>query len=192
MGDVGYLNTELLPARLDAFAVGMAAAALYVRVDSVPSRSRWLPWALTAAGLVLLAPQFTFSANILGFILTPTLTALGFGCLLLGAVWGSHAISRAWQTAPLRHLGTIAYSVYLWHLPIIMVAVTRLPDHEGLGTLALLCLILITTLVVSTVSYFLLERPFLDGGRWFTVATTRWLAWGRFQGDAGMRVAGAP
>lgn len=58
----------------------------------------------------------------------------------------------------LRHLGTVSYGIYLWHLPLVFLV-------RGLSWApwAQAGLVLLATLVLSTVSFHLLERPIM---RW--------------------------
>ena len=66
------------------------------------------------------------------------------------------ALRRREMPRPLLWLGRISYSVYLWHVPVL-VAAQRLPAHLPSGLL--LVLALLVTAVVAQVSYRLVERP---------------------------------
>jgi peptidoglycan/LPS O-acetylase OafA/YrhL len=57
---------------------------------------------------------------------------------------------------PLQGLGAISYSLYLWHWPILIVAEEHAAHPLPLGQKLLLVLV---ALVVSTVSYLLVENP---------------------------------
>ena len=51
--------------------------------------------------------------------MTPFIVSLGYGSLLLAILWG-HAIIRApFEFYPLRFIGLISFSLYLWHDPFI-------------------------------------------------------------------------
>jgi peptidoglycan/LPS O-acetylase OafA/YrhL len=64
--------------------------------------------------------------------------------------------ARVLSVKPLHFLGTISYGIYLWHWPIIVyVTGTR----TGLSQWPLDILRVVLTLVVSTASYYLVERP---------------------------------
>lgn len=58
------------------------------------------------------------------------------------------------DSVPLRFLGTISYSIYLWHL--VVVALLGGMATEGLSRFALVSVI---TIVLSTLTYFVLEKP---------------------------------
>jgi peptidoglycan/LPS O-acetylase OafA/YrhL len=64
--------------------------------------------------------------------------------------------ARLLGTRPLHFMGTISYGVYLWHWPVI---VYLNGARTGLSTWPLDLLRVGVTLVVSTASYYLVERP---------------------------------
>jgi peptidoglycan/LPS O-acetylase OafA/YrhL len=64
--------------------------------------------------------------------------------------------SRLLALPPLHFLGTISYGVYLWHWPIIVYLTGA---RTGLSAWPLDLLRVAATLVVSTLSYYLVERP---------------------------------
>ncbi len=71
-------------------------------------------------------------------------------------------LARLVSARPLVALGVISYGVYLWHWPVI-VALTQ--ARTGLSGASLLSLRLAVTLVVSLLSFHLIERPIREQ-RW--------------------------
>lgn len=67
------------------------------------------------------------------------------------------------DSVPLRFVGTISYSIYLWHL----IVVALLADY-ALGGLALFGLASTITIILSTITYLVLERPTNRWGRVFS------------------------
>lgn len=65
-------------------------------------------------------------------------------------------LGRALATAPLHFLGTISYGIYLWHWPVI-VYLTNF--RTGLSTTPLDITRVAVILVLSTASYYVVERP---------------------------------
>jgi peptidoglycan/LPS O-acetylase OafA/YrhL len=85
-----------------------------------------------------------------------------------------------------RYIGLVSYSAYLWHFCILdRLAVFVLPamrtashDPHTLGTLRLVALysvVVVVTVLVASLSYFVIERPFMNLGGWLI----RRLGWGR-------------
>ena len=66
------------------------------------------------------------------------------------------AFSRALAWRPLHFIGTISYGIYLWHWPVI---VYLNGARTGLSAWPLDLLRVAVTLLVSTASYYLVERP---------------------------------
>jgi peptidoglycan/LPS O-acetylase OafA/YrhL len=122
-------------------------------------RSRWVASALTLGGLGAIAfATFRFDDDTLfpGYAaLVPTLgtaaiIAAGFATTSAGA-------SRVLTLGPVRHVGRISYSWYLWHWPPLVFAAAiwgSLSPLEGIGVLAV-------SYVPAVVTNRLVERPFL-------------------------------
>jgi hypothetical protein len=84
-------------------------------------------------------------------------------CAVLGAVVVADArlldrgvFTRVLSLRPLHFLGTISYGIYLWHWPIF---VYMTGARTGLSSGPLDAARVASTLVVATVSYYLVERP---------------------------------
>lgn len=156
---------------IEVFAVGMICSALYVATVEgkrlAPRVTRGLAWALLllAAGVVWFASLHTTFSDVLyspgvhwgwqavGY---PLLVGVGYGALVLAVVWGNAVIRWPFSVYPLRFIGLISFSLYLWHLPILH---GQLPDMAT----SPLWLRLVVILLVSYLSYQLVERTFL---RW--------------------------
>jgi len=65
-------------------------------------------------------------------------------------------VARVLTVAPLRWVGLISYSLYLWHLPVIVLMTT---DTTGLSGWTLLVSRLAAMIGASCASFFLVERP---------------------------------
>lgn len=155
-----YLSTW---SRLDAPLVG-ALAALAVRAGWLSRRSR----ALTVAGTVGLA----------GFVATAFLTDWSLSALPLGlytvlaacaaatvaavVVAPATRLARGLAWRPLVVLGTISYSLYVWHYPIFWTIQRRDLASPGPGRLVFGVGL---ALSVAGASYWFVERPFLRRSR---------------------------
>jgi len=121
-------------------AVGLAgAASLTVFCLRVDGQSTWL----YRGGFALFA--LSVAAVIAAVVLQPR-----------------SLLARLVSARPLVQLGVISYGVYLWHWPVI-VALTK--ARTGLSGAELLALRVGVTLVLSLLSFYLLERPIREQ-RW--------------------------
>lgn len=74
----------------------------------------------------------------------------------------SSTITRCLEIAPLRRLGDVSYSLYLWHWPILLIGWSVRPDGGVAYSLALLAL----GLVMALISYNLVENPLRYSNWW--------------------------
>jgi peptidoglycan/LPS O-acetylase OafA/YrhL len=87
------------------------------------------------------------------------------GALLVGlCVQGPHTVvARALSWRPLRWLGLISYSVYLWHWPII---VLLSPERTGLDGWVHTLVVYAASIGLATLSKYLVEDPIRFRARW--------------------------
>jgi peptidoglycan/LPS O-acetylase OafA/YrhL len=142
--------------RLDQFALGMAAALAVGRSNRILNvlRSKTVATISVVALAVLIV---AFGSTWMGPSHTQQVLAETLGHPLFAVLLAVRLLripehsSTSIATTTFAGLGTISYSVYLWHLPIFEWA-------SGAG-LAGIVAATIASLVVGTVSYFVLERP---------------------------------
>jgi peptidoglycan/LPS O-acetylase OafA/YrhL len=159
-----YANTLT---RMDSLLIG-AACAIAVRDPRLRqqlgryARWSWLAPLVPFFGLRLISsrslPTQTTGLQGIGF----TLVAVSYAGLLLTAVLGGNpGVQRFLRSRPLRALGKYSYAAYIWHFPsmyFVKVAI-RNRIHPG-GPMRIL-LMVTATMVVSVISYHLVERWFL-------------------------------
>ncbi|MFO1494088.1 MAG: acyltransferase [Lysobacterales bacterium] len=152
-----------LPARLDQFVLGMLAAHLHQRCAGLAHERIFLQ---ALAGLWLCSYWLGSRGDGFSRVDVPLVfvqfTALGllYAALCLGAA-GSGRWARWLCANPLMlQLGTISYSLYLWHYPILHWQRHWTWLHD-LGPLLSVTLTAMIILAVSALSYRWLERPFL-------------------------------
>lgn len=164
------LDYSLL-AHLPHFLIGAAAGALFLEDERIlPALSSWIArhaeplfWISLALACVLLATGFedrlTVPHGRYGLPVVPVLLAT----MILTAPRAAFA-SRCLESPPLRLLGLISYGVYIYHVPC-QTLTDRLMLRHGLdatehwATFATASLAV--TILVATLSWVVVERPFL-------------------------------
>ncbi|HEY5024235.1 MAG TPA: acyltransferase family protein [Acidimicrobiales bacterium] len=149
-----YLGTdtrmwELLLGGLGAMALQWAGPARHP--------ARWSAATMIGAGAVALGiavgggpPPWMWDGGLVAIAICTLVVVVGS----IRQPEGPVARVLAW--APLRWLGRISYSLYLWHWPVIVVLTTT---DTGLSGAALLSCRLAAMLGAASVSYYLIERP---------------------------------
>jgi peptidoglycan/LPS O-acetylase OafA/YrhL len=160
-----WASATHLPGHTDQFAIGMAAALLFTAAGERAPHGRASD-ALVVAGLVALAGSMYLidfrvedywkdSALFHGWL---TLAASAISLVVLG-VAGRGPLARAlFESRIVLWLGTVSYSVYLWHWII------GPPIGAWLGASGRLVfgpVALAAILATAAASYYLVERPFL-------------------------------
>ncbi len=108
--------------------------------------------ALLLIGCVLIDTSTAFPGTA---ALLPTFAAAFF---IVGGLSARPPLpNRALSLAPLRFLGRISYSLYLWHWPLIVFAAALYPTRSNEFTTRVVIVAL--TLVISTLSFYLIEQP---------------------------------
>ncbi len=101
------------------------------------------------------------------------LSALSAAAVVVAAVCVVEGpIARVLSLRPLVWIGTVSYGAYLWHFPVFIELDAA---RTGLGGLGLLAARFATTLVLAALSYYLVERPVMEGTFWRTL-TAAWPA----------------
>ncbi|MCU1380575.1 MAG: putative rane protein [Acidimicrobiales bacterium] len=89
-----------------------------------------------------------------------TLVALSAAVLVLHASGDRPSpVNRLLCTRPLTYLGSISYSLYLWHVPVIALVVARWPD---ITTPTKALVVVPASLVLAIGSYRFVERPLMS------------------------------
>ncbi|HEU5347237.1 MAG TPA: acyltransferase [Ktedonobacterales bacterium] len=154
---------------LEVFFMGMIISVIYVatvEMEGISSTLRHrLAWLVLLASVIIMllavphtayaTPTFQPDAGWgVGALIYPMIVGIGYATLLLAIVWASRPIRWFFETPPVRFVGLISYSLYLWHLPVIL---AMIPLFAGVSLpVRVLC-----GFGVAYLSYQLVERPFL-------------------------------
>lgn len=180
--------TVWLPAELDLFALGMLLAALSAWAHLRDAEPRWMskawfPWAswtlagvafygVSHLGLPLLVVYTKSDVD----ITRQTLYGLFAFFLLLPAIFGPQhrgLIRRFLRSWPMASLGVISYALYLWHQTLLDDLVRYYPSWFGMKVFFNVAFwgmfgeVFGATIVVATISYFVVEKPALRAKRFF-------------------------
>ena len=158
-----YTNTL---ARMDSLLIG-AGCAIAVRDPRLLARfrrhARWL-WLAPVVPMLLiqlfLSSRKTVHPAVQG--IGYTVIALSYAGLLLGAVLrGNPLLERFLCSRPMRTLGKYSYAAYIWHFVVMRLVRKAVTNHVRLPGPLTILLMISTTLLISLLSYHLVERWFL-------------------------------
>ena len=172
-----------LPAYLDWFAIGMALAVLTSAPASCqafrPLRRVLHDWA-RAPGTCLLVAAVLYLISTLPLGIPRTLApatfiqwttqhylyaAVAFFVLLPFVLGDGGAIGRVLGSRIANFLGNVSYSVYLWHVPLMLLLQRKLGYREFHGHfIEVLSVATVATVVVAAASWYWFERPILRYG----------------------------
>lgn len=149
-----YFST---PARAHELGLGALLALI------TPLLVRMRPWCRHAlawgglAAILLAALVYTESTPFPSW--RALLPVLGTLALLAAGTGREVGLSLLFGRQPLRYLGDLSFSLYLWHWPILVFGRPHVEQWGLRGTFLLLTL----TLVASAASYHFVEQPFQRG-----------------------------
>lgn len=166
---------------LEVFGLGMLCSVLYLAAQEESRRlRRSLPWvgaALVAFAVVamiglakvqmvqdILTPAYFMltHATDMRVVGGPLLAGLPYAALTIGVLWAPRWLRAVFEIRPLRFIGLISYSLYLWHLPILYLAqrvATTLPQDARIWFMVVIGFTV--AVPVAFLSYHFVERPFL-------------------------------
>ena len=188
---------------LEDFAVGMLLSLLFVYAQQVSMEGRFnqlirrLSLWLWGAGILLLVFVAMWQYNLLYWHVWPLSQSfdqaynwlgelgfsLGFGLCILGILFGPAALKRPFEWPPLRWIGLISFSLYMWHLPLLIFFMTHVGNHlQGWNAHLAFSLYWLWALLViiplSALSFFLIEKPGMRlGGRITNFVAPRYHHW---------------
>jgi peptidoglycan/LPS O-acetylase OafA/YrhL len=95
------------------------------------------------------------------------LSALSAAAVIVGAVCVPRGpIALGLSIRPLVWLGTISYGAYLWHYPVFVYLDA---ERTGVAGISLVAIRFAATIAVATASFYLVERPVMEGTFWRSI-----------------------
>jgi peptidoglycan/LPS O-acetylase OafA/YrhL len=138
-------------------ALGALIGVATTRATAISSRqalaAAWAGMAFLIAGCIVIDARSAFPGYV---ALLPTLGAALV--IVAGLTETAPLPNKILAVAPTRFVGRISYSLYLWHWPFLVFAAALYPHTSA--KLSTRIEILALTFAVSTLSYYLIERPF--------------------------------
>jgi len=131
--------------------------------------SRGAKVALTVVGLAGVVGTLTLTATLSGTSALAyrggfLLSALSAAAIVCGAVCvTSGPLARCLSVRPMVWMGTVSYGAYLWHFPVFIELDAA---RTGLGGVGLLAVRVAATFTLAALSYYLVERPVMEGVFW--------------------------
>jgi peptidoglycan/LPS O-acetylase OafA/YrhL len=148
-----YIRTDT---RLDSLLIGAMFAYVY-RHYQVPSKILNSVATLSFLGLVYI--KYVLDKSPFIFEMGWTIIALLAGFIILSVVEGVFFVQKVFTWRPLTIIGKVSYGLYLWHMPIFLL----FGRHVTSGSRPLRLLIgIILASVVTSLSWFFIEKPFLN------------------------------
>ncbi|WP_299192397.1 acyltransferase family protein [uncultured Erythrobacter sp.] len=144
-----------LPARLWEFLLGMMVA-----ITPLPFlAARWVREGLALIGLALIlyaAVMFDSATPFPGW--RAAIPCAGAAAIIAAGSAGSSLVGSVLQFAPVRLIGKISYSLYLWHWPVIVLLLLGLPAGELTWQMQVTAVVL--SFGLSVLSWRYIEEPF--------------------------------
>ena len=148
---------------------GLALGCLLAMVLHTDDNGRWLRvpnWLFALAAAVVMSDLFAARVYIDHdhFGLRSSTLRVAYAVILAAFLLRpTSPMSAPFRTSPMRMLGRLSYSLYLWHVPIFtIISKERFPDASR-------AVIVVTKVVVTAVvalsSYYFVERPAIEYGR---------------------------
>ena len=156
-------ETVLLSKNFPPFLIGSLAALAYAGLRARPAATRRFAVLFEAAAIMALGviiiripPVHTamFGSVVKKFSYDPAVCGVLWSVFIIGTLSGIGLLRGALAAAPLRYLGLISFSVYLWHRKFLS-DVDNMPIPMQLR----LVLFILVVCAAASVTYFLVERP---------------------------------
>jgi peptidoglycan/LPS O-acetylase OafA/YrhL len=147
-------------------AAGAVLALAMKRLGRLPASLRsvlsWVGTLMIVVSLFVITPESSFPGP------WAALPVLGAAAVIAAGVGGTPRYAGLLTNRVSVHVGTISYSLYLWHFPVIVLLEALMPA----GTIEYVLLSLAAMAVLSVASFHLVEEPVRRSG-WLESAETK-------------------
>jgi peptidoglycan/LPS O-acetylase OafA/YrhL len=146
--------------RVDAFLLGGILAMTWQRWHTSWYQKRWLNVASQACFVLLVVTVMVWDPWQVQYFVwhQSAIILLSCGTIIALASPLDSPLKSLLSLPPLRQLGLMCYGIYLWHWPMIWLLLVRF----HLRPLAILCVVLPTTLALAYLTYRYVEAPILS------------------------------
>jgi peptidoglycan/LPS O-acetylase OafA/YrhL len=176
---IRYFLSKQFPAHFVDFALGITLANLVTRVQARRGMNRGLrllvhPATGTALFFIGAAIVFVCMEKLSGraavglYYFSEMPVACGFVLVLAGLVFGGTWLRTAFGVTPLRLIGLVGFSAYLWHMPVITL-ITKYPALASMETPQRFHYVVshaaVIVVLLSSTCFLAIEKPFMRIGR---------------------------
>ncbi|MCR2808913.1 MULTISPECIES: acyltransferase [unclassified Microbacterium] len=154
-------RSVLAQAELFGFGMGIAALVVWLEQRGVVRTRSWMRYGGLALGLVFAFVGARYGGPIATTLVGVSAAAVVFVVLPGRADHTANAAARVLEWLPLRYLGLISYSVYLWHEPVAWWVRAHVPhDSTSVSGWAMsLAMVTAISVALASLTYFFVERP---------------------------------
>ena len=173
--NIAAVFTKSILTNADNFAMGMLAAIVFVAIEHGTLSERIsrrvglfsavaiLPVLVVSAAFFAIGAQFVTAG-------VGVVAALMILVVVVPLARGQKSrLARLLDVRPIRYVGEISLSAYLWHFPMLLL-LGRLGWMAGdtlPGMLRNIVVLLAVTILAATVTYYLIEKPAMDYAKRF-------------------------
>jgi peptidoglycan/LPS O-acetylase OafA/YrhL len=127
-------------------------------------KSRWVREAMTASSLLLIAIcALLYKATTPFPGITALLPCTAALMLIMVGEQGRTSLNGFLSWRPIAFVGTISYSLYLWHWPLVVMVKLGVVYGIRAGTVAGDAFVVVASLILAALSWRFIEQPFRSG-----------------------------
>ncbi len=167
-------KTERFPGHITLFTFGMLTSYIYHKKPTIP---QWASSLLLIASFawIYACIQWILQVAVIdgvyykghySYFIWNTVNAIGLCGIVYCCATKNVITDLLFTNRPIFFIGIISYSFYLWHYPTIeLVRLYLIPNLQENIALSIIAICAPITIIISTISYKLIEAPFIKLGR---------------------------